>query len=78
MEIIVQTQEVVTLPEIKILAVRDLFHEKKIIARIEGLDRPVYLWNGEDEYAAAGDWTNESALARATEVLSLPSVPWAF
>jgi hypothetical protein len=78
MQIITQKQEVVNLNEIKIIAVRDLFEEKKIIARIQGLNRPIYLWNGETEYASAGVWTNESALQRAAEVLALPEVPWAF
>jgi hypothetical protein len=78
MEIVIQPKKTVTLDEIKILAVRDLFEEKKIIARIAGLERPIYLWIGEEEYAAAGIWTNESALARAEEILARPEIPWAF
>lgn len=75
--ITVQAAETVTLEEVKILAVRDLFKEKKIIARIEKLPKPIVLWSGDAEYAAAGNWTNETALARAVEVLALPTVPWA-
>ncbi|NBX75029.1 MAG: hypothetical protein EBQ92_00535 [Proteobacteria bacterium] len=80
MDIVTRPQETVTLNQISILAVRDLFAEQKIIARIDGLDRPIYLWNGSEEYAQAGIWTNESALARATEILTLSAsnIPWAY
>jgi hypothetical protein len=78
MDIIIQPQITVTLNQINILAVRDLFEKKQIIARIDGLERPVILWNGPDEYASAGNWTNDTALARAQEVLALSAVPWAF
>ena len=60
----------VTIDNIKILAVRDIMAEKKIIARIDGIPSGVVLWEGEEEYSAAGNWTDESVLARATEVLS--------
>lgn len=76
-QIVTQPQETVTLDKIEVLAVRDLFQEKTIIARIKGLPRPVVLWKGDAEYAAAGNWTNDSALAQATQVLSLSAVPWA-
>ena len=77
MNITIQEAQVVTLPDpIVIAAVRDQFVEKRIIARIKGLPQAVVLWDGSDEYAAAGDWTNESVLARATEVLALSSIPW--
>ena len=73
MKITIQPEQSVTLDEIKILAVRDLFEEKTIVARIDKLPRPIVLWQGDTEYAAAGNWTNETALAKATEVLSSPS-----
>jgi len=73
MKITTQPEQSVTLDEIKILAVRDLFEEKTIVARIDKLPRPVVLWQGDEEYAAAGNWTNKSALARATEVLASPT-----
>jgi hypothetical protein len=60
---------------IELIAVRDLFKEKKIIARIEGLPRPILLWNGEEEYNAAGNWTEETVIQRIQEVLQLPEVP---
>jgi hypothetical protein len=75
--IITQPQQTITLDKVEILAVRDLFAEKTIIARVKGLPRPVVLWKGDVEYAAAGNWTNESATAQATAVLSLSSIPWA-
>lgn len=78
MEIVIQKQQTVKLDEVVIIAVRDLFEEKKIIARIKGLDRGVLLWSGDEEYASAGVWTNETALARAKQVLALPEVPFAF
>lgn len=75
--IVTQPQQTVSLDVVEILAVRDLFAEKIIIARVKGLPRPVVLWSGDEEYAAAGDWTNETAVAQATTVLSLSSIPWA-
>jgi hypothetical protein len=74
--VVTQPQQTVSLDIIEVLAVRDLFEEKTIIARIKGLSRPVVLWKGDAEYTAAGDWTNESATAKATEVLSLSAIPW--
>jgi hypothetical protein len=78
MEILTKKEEKINITEIIIVTVKDSFKEKKIIARIQGLVRPVYLWKGEEEYIEAGNWTNETALARAEEVLSLPEIPWAF
>jgi hypothetical protein len=75
--VVTQVQETVSLEEVEVLAVRDLFQEKTIIARVKGLPRPVVLWKGEAEYTAAGDWTNASATAKAAEVLALPVIPWA-
>jgi hypothetical protein len=78
MEIIIKKQETVTLDNIQIEVVRDLFNEKKIIARVKGLDRGLLLWSGDEEYASAGNWTNDSVLAKVKEVLALPEIPWAF
>jgi hypothetical protein len=78
MEIILQKEKKVILESIKIVAVRDFFEKKLIVAQIEDLIRPVVLWQGDDEYEAAGNWTNESALARAEEILARPEIPWAF
>jgi hypothetical protein len=78
MQITVQQAQTITLDSVVIEAVRDLFHEQKIIARIKGLPKGVVLWSGSTEYAAASAWTNESALARATEVLALSSIPFVF
>jgi len=75
--VITQPQQVVSLSAVEVLAVRDLFQEKTIIARVKGLPRPVVLWKGDSEYAEAGDWTNASATAKATQVLSSPVIPWA-
>lgn len=73
MKITIQPEQSVTLDEVKVLAVRDLFEEKTIVARIDKLPRPVVLWKGDAEYAAAGNWTNDTASARAKEVLSSPN-----
>jgi hypothetical protein len=78
MDITVQQAEVVTLSDpIVIEAVRDLFVQKRIVAKIKGLPRPIILWDGEEQYTAAGNWTNDTAIAQATTVLQLPSIPWA-
>ena len=78
MNITIQEAQVITLQDpIVIEAVRDLFVQKKIIAKIKGLPRPIILWDGPDQYAAAGNWTNESATVQATAILSLSSIPWA-
>lgn len=77
MNVVTQKQQTVELAEVKVLAVRDLFEEKTIIARVKGLPRPVVLWKGDAEYASASNWTNDSATARAAQVLALPEVPWA-
>ena len=78
MQITIQPAQTINLNAIEIEAVRDMFSEQKIVAKIKQLPRPVVLWSGEAEYTAAGNWTNESALTRATAVLSLSSIPWAF
>ena len=75
--VVTQPQQTVSLSAVEVLAVRDLFVEKTIIARVKGLPRPVVLWKGEADYTAAGDWTNATATAQATTVLSLSSIPWA-
>jgi predicted ATP-grasp superfamily ATP-dependent carboligase len=60
----------VTIDKVVIVAVRDLFKQKRIIARIEGLPQGLILWDGETEYNAAGDWTNETVLAQAQAILA--------
>jgi hypothetical protein len=75
--VVTQPLQTVSLSAVEVLAVRDLFNEKTIIARVKGLPRPVVLWKGEAEYTAAGDWTNATAVAKATEVLSAPVINWA-
>jgi len=77
MEIVTQVKQTVTLDTIEVIAVRDLFEEKTVIARIKGLPRPVVLWKGDAEYTAAGVWTNETVVARATTVLSASAINWA-
>jgi len=68
------------LSAVEVLAVRDDFKHKRIFAFIKDLPKPVILWNGAEEYATAGVWTNESVLAQATQVLTLSAnnLPWAF
>ena len=77
MNITIREQETITLDEIVINTIRDEFISKVITARINGLPRPILLWKGQEEYEEAGLWTEESALARATEILSLSSIRWA-
>jgi hypothetical protein len=78
MKIILQEEQSITLDTIVIQAVRDLFNEKKIIAKIKGIQKGLILWSGDAEYTAAGNWTNKTALARATEVLSGSAINWEF
>jgi hypothetical protein len=77
MNVTIQQAQIVTLDDpIVVEDVRDVFVQKRIIARIKGLPRSVILWDGAEQYAAAGDWTNDTATARAVAVLSLSSIPW--
>lgn len=71
MKIVVQPEIAIELPEVEVLAVRDQISDKKIVAKINGLPRAVVLW-GPDEYDSqdATFWTNETARARAIQVLS--------
>jgi hypothetical protein len=77
MRIVIQSEIAVELKEIKILAVRDLFEEKRIVARIDGLPKAVVLWSGDDyDSYEAKAWTNASALERAKQKLALNPVPF--
>jgi hypothetical protein len=78
MQITVQTAQTVTLDSVVIEFVRDIFHEQKIVSKIKNVPRPIVLWSGAEQYAAAGNWTNETATAQASAVLALSSIPWAF
>jgi len=48
-----------------------------IIASIEGFWRDIVLWQGADEYAAAGIWTNQTALDRAKELIESGNIRFA-
>jgi hypothetical protein len=77
MEVTIQEAQVITIQEpIVIEDVRDLFTRQRIIAKIKGLPRYITLWDGPEEYEAAGNWTNDSALIRAKEVLSVSPIVW--
>jgi hypothetical protein len=78
MQITLQPAEIVNLDKVEIEAVRDLFREQKIIAKVINLPRPIVLWSGSTEYQSASAWNNQTATARASAVLALSSVPWAF
>jgi hypothetical protein len=49
--------------------VTDSSSSQTIWATIPALGRDMYLWYGPVEYEEAGIWTNESALARAKELI---------
>jgi len=72
-----QNSQSITIDKIVVETVRDLFLEKKIIARIKGIPRGIVLWQGEQEYTAAGEWSNDSVLARATEIISSGNISFA-
>jgi len=70
MKIVVQPEIAIDLPEVVVLAVRDQFVDKKIVAKIQGIPRGVVLWGPYDyDSHPASSWTNESVQARAVEVL---------
>jgi hypothetical protein len=50
--------------------VSDSPSSQTIWATITALGRDIYLWYGPVEYDEAGIWTNESALARAKELIN--------
>lgn len=77
MKVVIQPEVSVHLDSVNVLAVRDIIHQKRIIARIEGVPRGVVLW-GPSEYdsAEAQNWTNQSAKNKAIEKLSLKNIPF--
>lgn len=77
MKIVIQQEKSIELDSITIIAVRDVFVEKKIIARVEGLPKGVILWSG-DEYDSyeAKNWNNTTALNKLKEKLQLNPVPF--
>lgn len=48
-----------------------------ITATVQGLWRDIILWKGAEQYAAAGTWTNETALAQAVNLINSGSVIFA-
>ena len=78
MQITVQPAQTINIDTIVVEFVRDIFTEKKIIAKIKNVPRPIVLWSGSTEYASASAWNNETATAQASAVLALSSIPWAF
>ena len=75
-KIILEPEKYVELETVNVLAVIDSKRGKTITAYIEGVNRQIFLWNGEEEYEQSGNWTDEDALERATEMLSLSTIPW--
>lgn len=76
-KVVVQPEISVNLTDIVILAVRDIFCEKRIIARVAGLPRAIVLWGPSDyDSEEAQNWTNDSAYERAVEMLSKEEVPF--
>jgi len=77
MDITLRAAEIITIPEpLTIENIRDSFQDQKITARISRVPREIVLWEGAEAYAAAGNWTNDTALAQLSAVLSLSSIPW--
>ena len=76
MDIILQQIKTISIDSVQLEYVRDIVNQSKIVAKVYNVPREVILWSGSTEYAAASAWTNDIALARATEVLGLSSVPW--
>ena len=61
-------------------SIRDLPSQQRIIAHVKKVPLAFVVWDGSTEYAAASAWTNESILARATELLTLSadSIQWIY
>jgi hypothetical protein len=57
---------------------KDYAKLQKIVARVRPIPQAFVVWHGADEYASAGEWTNDTVLARATELLTLSanSIQW--
>lgn len=68
-----QTIEV-DIDSIYLESVTDSSTAQTIIGRAPALQRDFYLWYGPEEYAEAGIWTNETALARAKELVNADDV----
>jgi hypothetical protein len=45
-----------------------------ITASVQGLWRDIILWHGVEEYTQAGIWTNDTARARAIELINSGSI----
>ena len=75
MKVIIQPEVSVELTEIKIIAVRDIIQEKRIIARIQNIPRGIVLWEG-DAYDSveAQNWTNDSVYHKLREIILSGSV----
>ena len=58
------------LEDLEIVFIRDEFLTKRICAQLKGLQRVVVLWDGITEYQEAGEWTNETALQRAKDLIA--------
>jgi len=67
----------VDINSITIEFVRDSFDARQIIGKVNQLPMSFILWSGEAEYNAAGVWTNDSALARAKELIAQDKIIWA-
>jgi len=77
MIVTVQPAQIVNLPDpISLEFVRDN-QVDTITAKVRGLPRQIVLWHGVTEYASASAWNNSTALAQASAVLALSSIPWA-
>lgn len=70
MKVVIQPEISVELTEIKLLAIRDVIHERKVIARVEGIPRGIILWQGaEYDSKEAQNWTNDSVYHKLREMI---------
>jgi hypothetical protein len=60
----------IDLNNLQIRYVKDLFNNKQIIASAKPIPYDIILWDGEEEYNQAGDWTNESCFNRLMEIIN--------
>jgi NADPH:quinone reductase-like Zn-dependent oxidoreductase len=60
----------INLNNLQIRSVKDLFNIKQIIASVKPIPYDIILWDGEEEYSQAGNWTNESCFDRLMEKIN--------
>lgn len=67
----------IDLNKIVLTKTTDIPSEFLITASVEGVWRDIVLWKGQEQYAAAGNWTNETIVAQVSAVISSGNIQFA-